>query len=120
MPPVGTVRCGLRLTVALPGMGLALLPVLAVPRAHGDIPIVREGKPAACVVLGREPTPTEVHAANELCSYVARMTGARLSIQRGSAGIRGAAALVLLGRPETNEAIADLTNRGLVPSPTPG
>ena len=118
MPGTVIAQRASRRGVVLLGMSIALGPLLPTHRAHGDVPVVREGKPVARVVLGSEPTATEVHAAKELCAYVERITGARLPVAGGPSGADGNVPLILLGCPETNETIADLVESGAIPSPT--
>jgi hypothetical protein len=43
-------------------------------------PVVAESKPVTGIVLPKEPTAAERHAANELCNYVKKMTGATLPV----------------------------------------
>lgn len=65
---------------------------------------------SASVVLGPNATKVESHAAEELGSYVRRLTGVSLTVQRqlGKSG----GSIVLIGRTETNPVIAELVRRG--------
>ena len=118
MSATAVVQRGSWTGAVLLGAGIALALALPAHRADGAVCVVREGKPVARVVLGSAPTATEVHAAEELCAYVARITGARLPVAHGMEGADGGVPLILLGRPETNQAIASLVESGAIPEPT--
>ena len=73
--------------------------------------IADRGKPAAVIVIGEKATRIERHAAQELAKYVRAMSGARLPVVR-EAQKAAARNRILIGRPETNGAIARLCGQG--------
>ena len=58
---------------------LAYSPSLALT-ALADVPIVRNGRPAAVILVADDATPVAHEAANELVRVVEKATGARLSV----------------------------------------
>ncbi len=63
--------------------GALPLPLMLALTLHvrADIPIVRDAKPAAVIVLSENVTPALRYAAEELVYHVERATGAKLAIQ---------------------------------------
>jgi len=100
------------------GVAFAAVQATSGSRALGEVSVVREGRPVARVLLGAHPTPAEAHAAGELRTYVERMSGARLRIAHGGLGKGRGTTRILIGRPETNDAIAELVRSGALPEPT--
>jgi len=82
--------------------------------------VVQEGQPQATIVLGQQSTDLEQHAAEELVKYVEQMTGGTLPIVQTApanleeAGIAAGRPLIVLGRAETNQLIAQLCASGQV------
>jgi hypothetical protein len=86
--------------------------------AHGAQP--GPGAPEAAIVVGDEAPALERLAARELQRNLALVTGARLPIIRHSESRSTAPrALLLVGRPQTNGAIAELAARGELPQAAP-
>jgi len=79
------------------------------PAVRAEVVLVRDGKPAARIVLPEKPTPTERLAAEELRDHIRLMTGAELPLG-GEPG--KAEARILIGRAA---AAAGLTADGLEP-----
>ena len=73
--------------------------------------IVRDGVATAALVIGREATWLERHAAQELRRYVAAMSGATLRIVDVPPA---SGPLVLIGRAETNPLVAAAVRQGIV------
>lgn len=63
--------------------------------------LAREGKPAATIVVARQPTHAAVFAANELRDHVRRISGARLPIVSDAADVAGPR--ILVGRSAATE-----------------
>lgn len=86
LPEVGTalraVR-GLLAAIALPSLALA------------DITLVRDGKPAAVIVLSEQATPALRYAAQELAYHIERATGAKLALTCECDGTPESAAIYL-------------------------
>ncbi|RKY04976.1 hypothetical protein DRP77_02310, partial [Candidatus Poribacteria bacterium] len=100
------------------GAGIAMV-IVILSGCYGGIAsagpagftMVEEGRPVSAIVIGGEASPTERHAAAELAKYVEMMSGAALPLLvEGEA--KGFANLVLIGRPETNGLIRELTEKG--------
>lgn len=77
---------------------------MAVQAAHAateaTMKIVSNGRPVAVIVLGKNATWIERHAAQELARYVEAMSGAALSITRaGAKAAEGAPGRILIGPP---------------------
>lgn len=65
------------------GGPLRILPVLfavALPTLAADVPLVRDGKPVAALVVPAKPTPTLQTAAAEITTYVSKITGASIPL----------------------------------------
>ena len=96
--------------------GICVLASLAglCPAAEEHV-LVRRRKPGACLVLGGQPAWQDRFIAEELRDYVAKMTGATLAIHGVDDPKRPAGLLpVLIGRPGTNEAVAELARLGSI------
>jgi len=76
--------------------------VFARPSAAMDL--VREGKPAAAIVIPAQPLPVESYAAEELQYHVESGTGARLTIASEGTTIPSGAR-VYLGNRKAAEAV---------------
>ncbi len=63
-------------------------------KTSGEFELVRDGRPVAAIVLGRELTRSARFAARELQEHVRRITGAELPIVADDAKIEGARILV--------------------------
>ncbi|MAE66858.1 MAG: hypothetical protein CMJ18_21585, partial [Phycisphaeraceae bacterium] len=73
------------------------------------VSLVIDGRPACVVETGDRATATEVHAAEELASYLKRMSGAKVPIGGPGGGDR-----VVIGTPATSSRVRALVERGLV------
>ncbi len=85
--------------------------------AQSETRIVTSGNPVAVIVLGRDATPIEHHAAEELAGYVKAMSGAVLRIVTDDGWrreVKNKETVILIGRTGTNPLIADLVRRGEV------
>ncbi len=80
---------------SLPAAALALLACVGAEAASGPFVLVRDGRPAATIVLAREPSENARLAAAELAKYVEAMSGAKLPIATDDAPPAGP--LVLVG-----------------------
>ena len=78
---------------------LSLL-VFAAARANGDTVLVRDGGPAAAVVLAGQPTRSAQLAARELQEHIRLITGATLPIVAENAFQAGSATPVYVGESE--------------------
>jgi hypothetical protein len=70
-------------TLAVPALALAIGLSQATPGAAatpGKVPVVRDGKAVAVVVLADRPTAVARYAAQELVYHVERATGAKLAV----------------------------------------
>src|SRR5579871_1015401 len=81
---------------------LALLAAMAV--GVGDVPLVRDGKPVAVVVIPAEPLPIARHAGEELVYHVAKASGATLEIRREPLPAPVPAPLVYVGATQAARA----------------
>ena len=89
---------------------LAALALVAVGAARAETFIVQEGRPNAEIVVAENPPRMVKLAADELRTYVSRITGAELAIVTAPTG--GAPVKVYVGRsPHTDE--LGLTDEGL-------
>lgn len=80
-----------------------------------DHVLVRNGAAMSRVLLAPDPTPQEKLAANELCDYVNRMTGAMLSVQRSEGmNLPPDGPFVAIGRPATHPVLRELQAGGLI------
>ena len=77
--------------------------VLCARRLDADVLLVENGQPKATIVVAAEPTEQAQHAAQELQTYLERITGAELAIQSEAEAVSGAR--ILVGR---SQAVADL------------
>ena len=75
--------------------------------------LVLEGEGQVLVVIGERATSAERHAAEELARYVEAMSGARLPVVLEREA-RNAPRRVLVGRPETNDLVAEHVAAGRV------
>lgn len=83
--------------------------------AAGSFALTRDGAPASVIVLGERATWVERHAAEELARYVWQMSGATLPILvEDTAAATKEANRILIGRPETHQAIEHLVHAGKV------
>jgi len=74
--------------------------------------LVKGGKARACILLGHDASWQDRLAAEELKVYIHKMTGARLSVSSTDRQAVPELPAVLLGRPENNEAVAQLAQQG--------
>ena len=96
-------------------LGVLLLSAAAEGDVGGGVPLVRGSKGQAVIVWGPAATEIEKHAAAELQRYVQAVTGASLPIiSTDEAAGGGDRAWVLIGRAETNPAIASLVQAGKI------
>ncbi|MFW6156087.1 MAG: hypothetical protein ACOC7J_02105, partial [Armatimonadota bacterium] len=79
------------------------------PTANAQVPVVQDGEPVAVVVTADDPTPTALHAAEELVAHVREATGATPPMVTESAIPEDAAGRIFVGA--TNAARA----QGIVP-----
>ncbi|HZO90665.1 MAG TPA: DUF4838 domain-containing protein [Chthonomonadaceae bacterium] len=75
-------------------------------RDAGRLLLVKQGRPAAAIVLAAAPTENARIAAGELQHYLEKMTGARLPILADNQAPSGP--LVLVGRSRLTDAISQL------------
>jgi len=75
--------------------------------------LVEYGKPRSVIVVGKNATPLEKHAAQELQKYVRRISGASLPIM-DSGKVSRMRNQILIGRPETNEIVKGLCDEGKI------
>ncbi|MDY6913089.1 MAG: alpha-N-acetylglucosaminidase TIM-barrel domain-containing protein [Planctomycetota bacterium] len=80
----------------------------------GKMLITDQGAARAVIVLGEKPTWLEQHAACELTKYVKAVSGAELETQTPADAPAAGRNVILIGRPETNTEIKNLSDRGLV------
>ena len=99
------------------GLGVLMMGVLMSLVCQGcgsGVQIADGGKARAVIVLGEKPTRIERHAADELTKYVKDISGAELKTLQGPKAVTDSRNIILVGRPETNERIKELSSRGLV------
>jgi len=77
-----------------------------------DMTVTEEGKARAVVLLGESPTWLENRAAEELVKYIKEMSGVSLKIVRGISPKDNN--IILIGRGETNPAIKELCDKGII------
>jgi len=95
------------------GWLIGALVCVAVTTARAeDIGLVESGHARACIVIGAKATEVERFAAQELQHYVSEMTragdGAKLPILTHDVALPAVECEILIGRPETNPAVARL------------
>jgi len=77
----------------------------AIAQVKPVITLVQDGKPAAVIVIGRKASSTEEYAAEELQTYLEKISGAKLPIQtEGEPKARATA--IIIGTPKTSQYIA--------------
>ena len=76
--------------------------------------IVENGKAVCGIVLPKEPTPRELFAAQELISYVERISGARLEITDSYAN------KIIIGEPDKNPMAAQMLSQTEFDAQVPG
>jgi hypothetical protein len=91
------------------GSMVCLLALTATAMAAGPVTLVKDGKPAATIVIADQPTaipvgkpPTVAYAAEELQRFVEKATGARLEIV-SAAEAPDSGTLLLVGRSALSE-----------------
>ena len=67
---------------------------------------------AAQIILGKSPTQIEQHAAGELSRYIGLITGTKPKVVHAGEEFGGDA--VVIGRPQTNELLAEFVGEGLI------
>ena len=75
--------------------------------------LVEQGKPRSVIVVGKNATWLEKHAAQELQKYLRRMSGASLPII-DSGKVSRVRNHILIGRAETNEIVKGLCDEGKI------
>lgn len=75
----------------------AVMTVLGAGVARADFAIVKDGQPAATIVLANAPTHVARYAAEELVYHIEKATGARLPIVNESASSTASQPRILLG-----------------------
>ena len=65
---------------------LALILVIAGTAQAADIELVKDGKSAYTIVLSKDASPSEKHAAQELQTFIMQISGAELPISRTPSG----------------------------------
>ena len=73
---------------------LALLSGITPVMAQGEFTLVRDGKPAATVVLAAEPSAAAGFAAREFVEHVRRITGATLPVVADNTAVKGPRVLI--------------------------
>ena len=61
---------------------------------YPDLVLIENGVPRAVIVLSEQPTEKAKAAADDLCSVLEQMSGARLPIVSDAASVEGARILV--------------------------
>lgn len=84
---------------------LAILsaPVLAAPAGTGDFTLVRDGRPLASIITASNAPKSVLFAAQELQTFVERLSGARLPIVNAESAPAGPK--VLVGRSALTDAL---------------
>lgn len=77
-----------------------LVPLLSAPPA--GFAIASHGEPSAVVVLPAAPAPEETRAAEEIASYVTRISGAKLDIVTAGADLKGLKPILLGGAADAS------------------
>jgi len=75
---------------------------LAAPARAAETLLVRDGKPAATIVLAEDASEGEALAAEELVSHIEKMSGAKLGIHRGAKELDIKGTIIWIGRAEPN------------------
>ncbi len=96
-------------------LACTLLHAAVTARCAEGVALVEAGQAKACIVIGSKATEVERFAAEELQDYVRQMTlasgasdGAQLPILTADASRPPVACEILIGRPETNPAVAEM------------
>ena len=80
--------------------------------------VTENGRPCAEIVVGPDATWLQRHAGEELAAYLRRISGADVPVADipGNAATRpgDAGVSILIGRPETNPAVAECAEKNLV------
>ena len=77
-----------------------------------DMVVVKNGKPACTVVIGKQATSLEKHACEEFIKYVFQMSGARLPVTTEPETREKN--VIVVGRADTNPAISRLIAQGKI------
>ncbi|MDO8587340.1 MAG: hypothetical protein Q7T82_09895, partial [Armatimonadota bacterium] len=82
---------------------VALAPIAV---CAGPFTLVKDGKPACCIVIAEKASANATFAAKELQTYVEKISGAKLEIRTDAERVTGAK--VLVGRSKLTDAISGL------------
>jgi len=73
---------------------VVLLALLGTTATAADLPLTREGRPIATVVVSAEPTPAAAFAVQEFVGHIRRITGAVLPVVTDEVGVTGPRVLI--------------------------
>lgn len=93
----------------------SLLLFTAAPLLAETFTAVRNGSATSTIIIGRNSTYIEKHAATELQKYLSNISSSRITIlTEGGYSVASDRNLILVGRTETNPLIKNLQSRGLI------
>jgi len=90
----------------------ALLSCIVLGNAFSEVEITKEGIPNAAILLGESPSFIERHCAQELTKYIKGLSGSEIAISEFQ--IPKEKNIILIGRPQTNKKIEELSDKGML------
>ncbi len=91
--------------IALSWVGLCIIASHVVAQSDPVFMLVRDGQPAAVIIVGQKASTTEQYAAEELQLYLEKISGAKVPVVIEGTQTKKATKIVI-GTPNTNQYIA--------------